>query len=84
MKKKAENEKELELPKELLESIAGLNELMSQQWAACSRKRITEISYNTCRMLFRTNMPHIKKCTTKNVALPKRMRSKKYVFQCVL
>ena len=30
MKKKAENEKELELPKELLESIAGLNELMSQ------------------------------------------------------
>ena len=31
MKKKAENEKELELPKELLESIAGLNGLMSQQ-----------------------------------------------------
>ena len=30
MKKKAENEKELELPEELLESIAGLNELMGQ------------------------------------------------------
>ena len=30
MKKKAENEKELELPEELLKSIAGLNELMGQ------------------------------------------------------
>ena len=31
MEKNTENENEFELPKELLESIAGLNELMSQQ-----------------------------------------------------
>ena len=41
MKKKAENEKELELPKELLESIAGLNELMSQHQDQAAAHRVT-------------------------------------------
>jgi hypothetical protein len=79
VKKKAENEKELELPKELLESIAGLNELMSQQ-----QDQAAAMMY---RLMFRHERNlHVldHKCTKKSSESPKMMMSEQRVLQFVL